>query len=260
MAGTPDDRGTSDEQVARVLRPFVRGTRPVLDALREADPFGLRERVPGSPDAAERALKDRVLDWATTVQAPGTAAWAGMDVRQRTGWWANRLGRFTALLAAVPGIGGILARRLPVSDVLGLAGQGLLVTALAGEHGVRDEDEQVRLLAAVLFGREIAPAAASATAEASAAADARTAELTADLTASDRQHGRITLPALARTLWRLGGTLWELWRELDRRPQGARWQRALGNLPVLGVLGNYLGERSATKRVVRETERRLAQL
>ncbi len=248
----------TDRHVVAVLRPIVRGTRPLLDALRESDPFGLRERVPTTSDDVERGLTDRVLDWAATVHVPGTAAWAAMDARERSDWWIGRVGRFTALLAAVPGIGGALARRLPVQDVLGLAGQGLLLCAIAGEHGVRTEAEQVQLLAAVLFGREVPTGVAEGSAQSDPQTDAVAAELTEDLAESQRTHGRATVPALSRTLWRIGRALWGLGQELDKRPQGRRWQRALGNLPVVGVLGNYLGERSALRRVVVEAERWLA--
>ncbi|MGI9064773.1 MAG: hypothetical protein ACR2FQ_13340 [Pseudonocardiaceae bacterium] len=241
----------TDRQVVAALRPFVRGTRPLLDALREADPFGLRERAPSSSDDVDRTLSDRVLDWAAGVHVPGTAAWAAMDVAARADWWVGRVGRFTALVAAVPGIGGALARRLPVQDVLGLAGQGLLVCALAGEHGVRDETEQVRILAAVLFRRQVAASAVGAGVDDAAAAAA--AELTEDLTTAQHTHGRATLPAIARTVWRMGRSLWSVGSEIGKRPQGRLWQRALGNVPVVGVLGNYLGERSALRRVADET-------
>ena len=248
----------TDRHVVAVLRPIVRSTRPLLDALRESDPFGLRQRVPTTPDDLEHGLTDRILDWAASVHVPGTAAWAAMDARARSDWWVGRVGRFTALLAAVPGIGGALSRRLPVQDVLGLAGQALLLCAVAGEHGVRTEAEQVRLLAAVLFRREVPAAVAEGSARSDPQTDAATAELTEDLAESQRTHGRATVPALARTLWRMGRALWGLGQELDKRPQGRLWQRALGNVPVVGVLGNYLGERSALHRVVREAERWLA--
>lgn len=247
--------GVSDEYVVAVLRPFVRGTRPVVDALRESDPFGLRDRVPDTSDEVERGLKDRILDWATTVHVPGTSAWAGMDAGERTDWWIDRVGRFTSLMAAVPGIGGALARRLPVQDMIGLGGQGLLLCAIAGEHGLRDEGDQIRLLGSVLFAREIPLHEVEPTARTDAEADAAAAELTEELTTSQRSHGRATLPAVARTLWRMGRTLWSLGRELDKRPQGRLWHRALGNIPVVGVLGNYLGERSALRRVARGAQR-----
>jgi hypothetical protein len=83
----------TDRHVVAVLRPIVHGTRPLLDALRESDPFGLRERVRTTSDDVERGLTDRILDWAATVQVPGTAAWAAMDARERSDWWIGRVGR-----------------------------------------------------------------------------------------------------------------------------------------------------------------------
>src|SRR5215217_7594846 len=75
----------TDQHLVRVLRPFVRGTRPVLEALRESDPFGLRRRVleeavDDGSDAAERGalatVRGKVLDWVSAVHVPGTPAWA----------------------------------------------------------------------------------------------------------------------------------------------------------------------------------------
>ncbi len=127
----------SDGAVIAVLGPFVRATRPVLDALREADPFGLRDRVRSGAEQLDRRLSARILDRLARVEVPGTAAWADMSVTGRHRWWAYRVGRFTTLVASVPGIGGALASRLPVHSALGAAGQGLLLCAMAGESGVR---------------------------------------------------------------------------------------------------------------------------
>src|SRR5918997_4864042 len=170
-----------DRVIVAILRPFVRATRPVLDGLREADPFGLRSRARHDEDAPdeERGLRDKVLDALASVEVPGTAAWAAMDAPARTHWWVRRVGRFTTLIAAVPGLGGVLANRLPVSKAVGAAGQGLMLVAIAGEHGVRDEDELVNLLGAVLFRRELAVSAATGTED--AAAEARAARITGDL-------------------------------------------------------------------------------
>lgn len=262
------DGAVTDRHIVTVLRPFVLGTRPVLEALRESDPFGLRRRMvanlavggtdgAGQADDAERgvlgAAKDTVLDWVSAVHVPGTPAWAAMDPEQRTDWWVGRVGRFTALLAAVPGIGGALADRLPVQDALGAAGQGLLLCAIAGEHGVRDEDDQIRLMAKVLFGRDVDSALveASQRQEAHAEAQRRSAELTAELTESRGRHGRVTLRAVAGTVWRLGRMLWGLGEELGKRPQGRWYHKVLGMLPVVGMAGDYLGERSALHRVAK---------
>ena len=106
----PGRRPDLRPDVVSVLRPFVRATRPVLAGLREADPFGLRgpgaPGRPGADDELDRKLRDKVLDALASVQVPGTAAWAAMDVPARSRWWVRRVGRFTSLVAAVPGLGG----------------------------------------------------------------------------------------------------------------------------------------------------------
>ena len=243
-----------DRVIVAILRPFVRATRPVLDGLREADPFGLRSRATGHQDvpAEERGLRDKMLDALASVEVPGTAAWAAMDVPARTHWWVHRIGRFTTLIAAVPGLGGALAKRLPVSGAVGAAGQGLLLVAIAGEHGVRDEDELVNLLGAVLFRRQLAVSAATGTEN--AAADARAAELTGDLA---KPSTTPTLTKVARAVWRLGRALLAVEDELDKRPHGNVFHEGLGMLPVVGVVGKYLGEWSGLKKAAREAEKRL---
>jgi hypothetical protein len=261
------DGAITDEHVVKVLRPFVRGTRPVLQALRESDPFGLRQRMQDgeADDDAERGLfanpKDTVLDWVSTVRVPGTPAWAAMGADQRTDWWVGRVGRFVALLAAVPGIGGALADRLPVQDALGAAGQGLLLTAIAGEHGIDDEDDQIRLLAAVLFQRDVDGVLARPGdhEQDQREAERRSAELTAELEEAQRKHGRFTVRAIATTVWRMGRMLWSLGDELGKRPQGRWYHKALGMLPVVGMAGDYLGERSALGKVAAAARRWMAE-
>lgn len=245
----------TDEQIVTVLRPFVRATRPLLDGLRESDPFGLRARVtpgtPESPEAApeERSHADKILDLLASVQVPGTAAWARMGVDARAHWWVYRVGRFTTLIAALPGLGGVLARTLPVSDAVGAAGEGLLLVAVAGEHGVRNEDRLVELLAAVLFRRELTQADRALTPEEDAAADARAAELTGELTEDGK---RATLKKVGGAVWRLGRALWSVEEELDKRPSGRFYHEWLGMLPVVGVVGKYFGEWSGLKRAAKQ--------
>jgi hypothetical protein len=241
----------SDRAIVAILRPFVRATRPVLGGLRESDPFGLRSRVPAADDP-DRGLGERILDTLATVEVPGTAAWAAMDVPARTRWWVRRVGRFTTLLAAVPGLGGALAKRLPVSSVVGAAGQGMLLVAIAGEHGVHDEDELVELLGAVMFRRRLTVHGPSAADD--AAADARAAELTGDLA-----EPRPTLARVGRAVWRLGRALLAVEDELDKRPHGNVLHEGLSWLPVVGAVGKYLGEWSGLKKAAREAEKRLAQ-
>lgn len=240
----------SDRAVVAVLRPFVRATRPVLAGLRESDPFGLRSRVPAAGDA-DRSPREKVLDALATVRMPGTAAWAAMDVPARSRWWVRRVGRFTTLLAAVPGLGGALAKRLPVSAVVGAAGQGMLLVAIAGEHGVQDEAELVALLGKVMFRRELTVHGPSAADD--AAADAKAAELTGDLS-----EPRPTLGRVSRTVWRLGRALFAVEDELYKRPHGNLLHEGMSWLPVVGVVGKYLGEWSGLKKAAREAEKWLA--
>jgi hypothetical protein len=241
-----------DRTIIAILRSFVRATRPVLDALRDSDPFGLRTRVAARD--GDRALRDKVLDALAAVQVPGTAAWAAMDVPARSRWWVRRLGRFTTLIAAVPGLGGALANRLPVSKTVGAAGQGLLLVAIAGEHGVRDEGELIALLGKVLFRRDLA--VTGPTGNEDVAADDRAAELTGDLTEPESTP---TLTRVARAVWRLGRALLAVEDELDKRPHGTILHEGLGMLPVVGALGKYLGEWSGLKKAARLAEKHLHQ-
>ena len=141
----------SDAQIVAVLRPFVRASGPVLDALRDSDPFGLRRAGRDDLAGVESGLKAKLVNGVASVKVPGTDAWARMSGHDRSSWWMNRVGRFTALLTAIPGLGGALADRVPVQDTLGAASQGLLLCAVAGEYGVTDVGTRVRLIAWVLF-------------------------------------------------------------------------------------------------------------
>ncbi|MEU6645733.1 hypothetical protein ABZ863_24725 [Saccharomonospora sp. NPDC046836] len=244
----------SDKQVVAVLRPFVRAAGPMVDALREADPFGLI----AAPEqtAVEPTLRKKLIDGLRSVKVPGTNGWAAMDVSERTSWWINRVGRVTSLLTAVPGLGGALADTLPVQDTLGTASQGLLLCAIAGEHGVTDVGERVQLLGWVLFEREIDPelAVGKYAGYDRAAEDAETEKLTEELTDSAGKRSKITVRTVARTLWRLGRSLLAVTDELEKRPSGRFYHAALGMLPVVGMLGDYLGERSGLKRVAKRAD------
>ena len=103
----------------------------------------------------------------------------------------------------------------------------------------------MRLIASVLFGRDIAPVLAAGHDEAAEAVAA--ARLTEDLAAAAEHHGKATANAAAGTLWRLGRSLRKSTEELEKRPRGRMLQRAIGKVPVVGVAGSYLGERSGLR-------------
>jgi hypothetical protein len=262
----------SDKYMISVLRPFVAATGPVLSGLRDADPFRLgrlaqrraAELESAPSDAAPEPVptsrlgkvrrtagnaRHRALDRLATSRLPGTPRWEVMTPEERDHWWVARLGRFTSAVASIPGIGGALARRLPVSDILGLAAQGLVVCAIAGEHGVTGRDEQVRLLGTVLFERDLRPGDYGDPHDADVERDAR--DLTGELSSEPGRPNDGRLRALARAVWRMGRSLFALHEELDRRPHGHWWWRTLANVPVVGAFGAYKSERSGLKRAAR---------
>jgi hypothetical protein len=220
----------SDRQVVAVLRPFVRAASPMVTAMRTPG------RLPGL----------------ATRRVPGSAAWRHLSAQARTRWWINRVGRLTALVTSIPGLGGVLADRLPVQDALGASAQGLLLCAIADEYGVHDLGDRVRLVAWVLFQRDIDPSLAAGD-HAGKAEDAQAARLAGPF--AERPKRRITIRACVGTLWRLSRSLLAITDELEKRPRGRFYQRALGVLPVIGMIGDYLAERSALKRVAKLTER-----
>jgi hypothetical protein len=240
----------TDERIAAVLRPFVRSTAPVLTTLRESDPLRLRPRFHAGADRAPRRF-DPLLRRLDRMRLPGSARWDAMTARQRSDWWTRRVGRVIAVVAGLPSFGGAIASRLPVRDALGMAGQGLVLGAIAGEHGVHDQAEQVRLLASVLLGRDLpVEVAAGRTAD----DDARTRELSGELDDA-RSEGRPGVRVFARTVWRMARALWEVGSALENRPRGRFYHELLGLVPVIGFIGGYLGERSALRRVSRRGRR-----
>jgi hypothetical protein len=163
-----------------------------------------------------------------------------MNAEDCSAWWIRRVGRLTSLAASVPGLLGALGDRLPLQDILGAAGQGLLLCAIAGEHGVHDQSVRVRLLASVLFGRDLDPSAGETT------------PVPAPVPQPNR---RLRVKPAAKWLWRQGKLLLAIRDELEKRPHGRVYHRALGMLPVVGMAGDYLGERSALKRSARAADR-----
>lgn len=251
----------TDERIAQVLRPYVRATGPILRSLAESDPLRLRRRL-RELDPAQRPSPhgrvSRLLHRLDAMRLPGSSAWDAMDPAQRTDWWVQRVGGVIALLTAVPGLAGALSDRLPIQNALGTAGQGLLLCAIAGEYGLTDHADQVQLLASVLFSRKIPREIAQGSAEDDEAERARAEEILGDLHDLDHTEprtGRRPLAAVFRALWRMARALWEIDSELDKRPQGRLYHRAIGMLPVVGMAGDFLGERSALRRVAKRGTR-----
>ncbi len=253
--GPRDDGPISDTDVAAVLRPFVRATRPLLGTLSDSDPFGFQARArtaaQGAPTQVQRTFRSRIVNRLSTTRAPGTAAWAQMDTHARTDWWVRRVGRVTSLVAAIPGFGGAVTSRLPVSSALGAVAQGLVLCAIADEHDMHDEVDVVALLGAVMFHRDLCPPARTELTRASdAAIDARAAELTGGL----EKEKKLTVSRLGGALWRMGRALLAVEGELGKRPRGGRITRWMSLIPVVGVAGKYLGEWSGLKKAAKAGE------
>lgn len=213
-----------------------------------ADADEVRDATGDEPGTGP-GLLHKLLRQLDGMRLPGSSTWDAMSVDERCGWWAQRVGRLVAVVAGLPRFGGALTSRLPIRNALGLAGQGLVLSAIAAEHGVTDHATRVRLIATVLLDRELADDVASgARGDAQAEEDAKTAELTEDLDAAERSEGS-RLKAVVRTVWRMARALWEIDSELDKRPQGRFYHEWIGNVPIIGVVGGYLGERSALRRI-----------
>ncbi|HVV10919.1 hypothetical protein [Amycolatopsis sp.] len=223
----------SDRQVVKVLRPFVRAARPVVAAL----------RTPGR------------LDGLAGKRLPGTPAWTQLTIDERVRWWINRVGRLTALVTAIPGIGGALADRLPVQDAIGASAQGVLLCAIADEYGIDDIGERVRLIGWVLFDREIDPSLAAGQDEQE---DAETVKLAGEFSEPAEHTRKLSAKAAAGALWRMGRSLLAISGELEKRPHGRFFHHMLGALPVVGMAGDYLGERNGLKHVAKRSTRWLS--
>lgn len=219
----------------------------------------------------DRSVLDKLKSVVASIKRPGMQGWSKLPVDERVDWWVGRVGRLTSLLASFTGLAGALGDRLPLQDMLGSASQGLLLCAIASERGVEDIGTKVRLLGAVLFEREIDPVIARGKGD--AASDERTTEdLLAgasigagdpapgdDLPAEEPVKGkRFGIKAGAKWLWRQARILFAITGELEKRPQGRFYHKALGMLPVVGMAGDYLGERSALKRTAKAGTKWLA--
>ena len=231
-----------DAEVACALSRAVRIINPVVDVLSRADPFGLKGRshhlgvADGSVDKALDALA-WVLD---SADVPGTRAWEHMTLDDRVKWWVRRVGAVDTVLVAFPGVFGVVADRLPIQDALGFANQAIVLCAVARECGVDDYGQQVRLLAAVMCGRDLCAVAH--------ADEADDAEPTPEAESSPMDG---TPLAFLEPLWRVAGLLRAIGDELVKRPRPRRLFRYLGMLPAVGAVADYFGEYGALVRAAK---------
>jgi len=162
-----------------------------------------------------------------------------MSQLERDQWWADRVPRVAAGVAAAPRFAGKFADLLPLQNTVGTIVQSMIVLGVAGERGVSDPAERVSLLARILTKRDLP-------------ADRVRPMLTRTKGTyrSDtfgEPHKRKGALGTARTLWRVAGLLGRIDDALDDRPKGKLHHRALANLPVVGVFGGYAAERGGER-------------
>jgi hypothetical protein len=241
----------SDEQIARAIGVYAGMVDHVLTNPQRW--LGLDDDPPPTAAFPVRAL-DALRDRAMGEITPASPVWEEQPVERRVDWWVTRIGISAGLAAAAPRFAGALADRLPLQSALGASAAGLAVCATAREHGRTTPAEWVPLLADVLFDRTLAavatPVPAPADAEQELTADDGDDDLAPDGRA--RSLGRGAQQA-ARTVWRLARTFLGLQDLLDERPRGSLVTRAIGKLPVVGVAGGWLDERSAIRKAARRT-------
>jgi len=234
---TPDVAIT-DADVADALERAVRIINPLLAVLWDTDPLRLKRRGAGDGDDGPLTKVADALTWAlNTADVPGTSAWDEMHLDARIDWWVHRVGALNTVAVAFPGFFGVLARRLPVQDVLGFTNQAVVLCAVARELGVDEHRRQVRLLAAVLCHRELGPGAD-----------------TVDDDTPSREIPR-TPVGIAKALWELMGLFSAVVGELEKRPHPRAVFRYLGMLPAVGAVVAYFGELGALARAAKAGRR-----
>jgi hypothetical protein len=166
--------------------------------------------------------------------------------------WRNEL----VPLAALPGVGGRFTQ--PIREVLAGTVQGLLVLSLARLCGVRDEREQVRLVATLVLREDLPadwvprasdpehePADTDGPDTAAAAADVGVDADVAGEAPEETVTWRLVAGQVPVAIYRAARELWTVYSLSGQRAEGRLWHRALGNLPAVGVVGATLGERHA---------------
>ncbi|MGW6444044.1 hypothetical protein [Lentzea sp. NPDC055074] len=235
----------TDAHVAAVLRVFVRGCGLMIQQLREKG-----EPVDVGEGATDGRLLGKMRGRLAQTRFPGSDQWTRMDVDDRSDWWVNRVGRLTALVTSFAGLAGAIGERFPLQDLLGSAGQGLLLCAIASERGLDDDGTKVRLLGAVLFNRDIDPATAAGD-----GGDVRDEEMVGQLvpdatgSALELRKGRtLEVAVAAKLLWRQGQMIAAIREELENRPKGHAHHAVVGKVPGVGMASSYFSERAALKR------------
>ena len=227
----------SEKELATALDRAIGIINPILDALASSDPLGIKAST-FDDDPQDRSRLDKlrhvvahgldIADW------PGTRGWSELSIKERAKWWVKRVGSLNNVAVSYPGVFGAWAKALPLSSALGYANQAIVLTAVAREYGVTERNDQVRLLASVLSGRELSSDAASNT------------DPFDDTSSGRKRRGW----SLISGLWEVAQILRKANDELDRRPGPPKLLGMLSYIPVVGAPITYVGESFALRRAV----------
>ncbi len=234
-----------DYTVASALDRAVAIIDPVLDVLAARDPLGLKARTHRAPNADDGVVDKVAGALASALNAtdfPGTEAWEKLDAEARSDWWVARIGALNTVAVAFPSVFGVLARRLPLQDLLGFANQAMVLVAVAREAGVTERSAHVQLLGAVLCERDIDPSAPRPKNE-------------PEVDKEGRGWGPF---ALLRAMWDVASVLRDVSGELAKRPHSRAVFRAISAIPVVGGVASYFGERGALSRAAKQGRRWVA--
>lgn len=262
------------DRVLRQIRDEPRPGEPADEPPARSAPRALRRPLAAVKVAGRQArgrVLDPVLDRLRGNHYPGSPGWAAQPPQRRAEWWVDRISTWAAGPAALPWLAGKLSDRLPIKDALSAAAQGLVVCAVCREYGVEDSPHRISLLAEVLTGRRIDPDSVAALRPqpgAREASDDQAMTAAPDGAAVPATDGADigSVPPTERgvarraghALWTLARTVREVPGLLNGRQRGHLAARALGALPVVGVVGGYLAEHSGLQRAGALTERLLA--
>lgn len=229
----------SDAQIATILDRAASVADPILDILATSDPLNLKPRTFGRRwyDLIPTRFGDVTATALTIADWPGTAGWEKLNLQERIDWWVGRVGALSTLGVAFPGMFGAWTKKLPVGPLLGAASQALIVLAAGREYGVVRRSDQIALLGAVLFGRQV---------DGSDIDHAPPQEFPSSA-------GELTT-AVVKGLWDIATGLRKLEKALGARPQSPALLSHLGWVPLLGGPATYLGERIALRRAVKASQ------
>lgn len=185
---------------------------------------------------------------------PGHPEWLTLDVEQRAGWWADRLGTLMAVVAAAPALSGRGAKVVKATPLLGCAAQAVAICAAAREFGVTDEVQLVQTLAKVIFKRDL-----DAVTVQRAAGSAPPMELSADGQGGRGLSHVAVLGSAAKATRQASvlrstmGTLKDVSDLLDARSQGGWFTRKMTNIPVAGAAAAFRSERAGLREALGES-------